>query len=224
MKDLEAFLLQSGASSIGYTLVPQKWIFRDKAILYTNAIMMSMEMDKPRIDTAPSNPALMAVLEIYRDLGKIANRAADYLRKRGFAAHAGHPLNGLTLYPPLSQMAGLGWLGGNGLIITPEHGPRVRLAAIFTSIQNLPFNTENEHSWVAEFCKKCQLCVNKCPTEAIMEDPIVSEHGQISYVINKRCFPYFSDFFGCSVCIKVCPFSTTDYTIIEDRFQSSVKK
>lgn len=34
---------------------------------------MTMEMDKARIETAPSLDALRAVLEIYRDLGRIAN-------------------------------------------------------------------------------------------------------------------------------------------------------
>ena len=77
--DLEAYLLGLGASSVGYTQVPERWIFQNKAILHTNAIVMTMEMDKPRIDTAPSQDGLEAVLEIYRDLGRIANKGADYL-------------------------------------------------------------------------------------------------------------------------------------------------
>jgi epoxyqueuosine reductase len=213
--DLEAYLLGLGASSVGYTRVPARWIFQNKAILHTNAVVMTMEMDKPRIDTAPSQDGLEAVLEIYRDLGRIANKGAGYLRKRGYSAHAGHPLMGLVLYPPLAQMAGLGWLGANGLIITPEHGPRVRLATIFTSIENLPFSTRNEHQWVKEYCAACQVCVRKCPVEAILPQPQRHESGRITYVINERCFPYFSDYYGCSVCIAVCPFNHTPYDTLK---------
>jgi Pyruvate/2-oxoacid:ferredoxin oxidoreductase delta subunit len=221
--DLEDYLLKLGASSVGYTRVPQRWIFRNKAILFLNAILLTMEMDKPRIDTAPSLDSLRAVLEIYRDLGRIANRGADYLRKRGYSAHAGHPLMGLALYPPLAQMAGLGWLGANGLIITSEHGPRVRLGAIFASIENLPFSTQNDHQWVEDFCTACQVCVGKCPVEAIMPEPVRRDNGHITYVINERCFPYFSDYYGCSVCIKVCPFNHTPYENIKEAYSYGTK-
>jgi NAD-dependent dihydropyrimidine dehydrogenase PreA subunit len=218
--DLETHLLALGASSVGYTRVPERWIFRSKAILHTNAIVLTMEMDKPRIDTAPSQDGLEAVLEIYRDLGRIANKGADYLRKRGYSAHAGHPLMGLALYPPLAQLAGLGWMGANGLIITPEHGPRVRLAAIFTSIENLPFSTENRHQWVEAYCAACQICIRKCPAEAIMAEPERTENGQITYVSNARCFPYFSDYYGCSVCIAVCPFNHRPYEALKKHVPS----
>jgi epoxyqueuosine reductase QueG len=220
--DLEAYLLGRGASSVGYTHVPERWIFRNKAILHTNAIVLTMEMDKPRIDTVPSQEGLEAVLEIYRDLGRIANQGADYLRRRGYSAHAGHPLMGLALYPPLAQMAGLGWMGANGLIITPEHGPRVRLAAIYTSIENLPFSTQSDHEWVEAYCGACQICVRKCPPGAILPEPQRHDNGRITCVINERCFPYFSDYYGCSVCIAVCPFNHVPYETLKRRFSETV--
>jgi epoxyqueuosine reductase QueG len=216
--DLEAYVLGLGASSVGYTRVPERWIFRDKAILHTNAIVLTMEMDKARIETAPSQDGLEAVVEIYRDLGRIANKGATYLRQRGYSAHAGHPLMGLALYPPLAQLAGLGWMGANGMIVTPEHGPRVRLAAIFTSIENLPFSTGNEHQWVEEYCAACQICVRKCPVGAILPEPERHDNGQVTYVSNERCFPYFSDYYGCSVCIAVCPFSRSGYERVKQQF------
>ena len=217
ISDLEAYLMKLGASSVGYTRVPERWIFKNKGILHANAVVMSMEMDKQRIETAPSLDAEKAVIEIYRDLGRIANKGADYLRKHGYSAHAGHPLMGLTLYPPLAQMAGLGWMGANGMLVTPEHGPRVRLGTIFTSIENLPFSTENEHQWVEEYCRACQICVRKCPPEAILPEPERHQNGQITYVINERCFPYFCDNYGCSVCIAVCPFSRRGYDAVKQQ-------
>jgi epoxyqueuosine reductase len=157
-------------------------------------------------------------MEIYRDLGIAANKIAAYLRKRGYSADAAHPLMGPALYPPLTQMAGLGWLSASGLMITPEHGPRVRLAAVFTNIKNLPFSTQNEHAWVADSCAKCQICIRQCPVEAILPEPTQHPNGQVTCIVSERCFPYFSDFHGCSVCIKVCPFNNTSYDQIRMSF------
>jgi epoxyqueuosine reductase QueG len=109
-------------------------------------------------------------------------------------------------------------MGANGLIITPEHGPRVRLAAIFTSIENLAFSTQNGHQWVEAYCAACQICVRKCPAGAIMPEPQRHGNGQITCVVNERCFPYFSDWYGCSVCIAVCPFNHTSYDTLRSHF------
>jgi NAD-dependent dihydropyrimidine dehydrogenase PreA subunit len=224
LKELEAFARALGVSSIGYAHVPAQWIFQGKAILHINAIMLTMEMDKGRIATAPSIPCKQAVMEVYRDLGIVANKLATYLRKRGYSADAGHPLMGPALYPPLAQLAGLGWLGASGLIITPEHGPRVRLAAVFTSIENLPFSTRNDYAWIEEFCAKCGNCRRKCPADAILPAPLQHASGRITCVDSTRCFPYFNDYHGCSVCIKVCPFNTTPYQKIKQAFLKSQRR
>jgi epoxyqueuosine reductase QueG len=76
----------------------------------------------------------------------------------------------------LTQMAGLGWLSASGLIVTPEHGPRVRLAAVFTNIENLPFSTHNDHAWVEDFCAECRICIRQCPAEAILPEPTRHVH------------------------------------------------
>lgn len=176
-----------------------------------------MEMEKEGIDSASSIACMKTVMETYRDLGRITNKIAELLRNRGFGAHAAHPLMGPTLYPPLAQMAGLGWIGLNGIIITPEHGPRVRLAAVFTSIDNLPFCQENDHAWVANYCDKCKAYIKQCPPQALYEIPINHGNGQITFVENDLCFPYFSDNYGCSVCISVCPFNHAPYARLKEK-------
>jgi len=217
--ELKAYAL--GASSIGYTQLPERWVFQDKAVLYKNAIVLSMEMDQEGINSAPSVACMKTVMETYRDLGRINNQLAAFLRERGYGAHAGHPLNGLVLYPPLAQMAGLGWLGLNGLLITPEHGPRVRLAAVFTSIENLPFNEGSDHSWVRDYCENCRICHIKCPPGAFYEDPVEHAGGQVTYIKNELCFPYFNAYHGCSVCVKVCPFNLRPYEKIKAGFTAA---
>lgn len=215
---LEEQAFSLGAASIGYAKLPARWIFQEKGVLFENAIVLTMEMDEDGINSAPSPACMKTVMETYRDLGRISNNLASFLRERGYGAHAGHPLNGLALYPPLAQMAGLGWMGLNGLIITPEHGPRVRLAAVFTSMQNLPFKEGNQHLWVRDFCEKCRICHRECPPDAFYENPILHSEGQETYLRNEECFPYFNKYHGCSVCVKVCPFNQQPYQQIKTGF------
>ena len=219
LEELELYATSLGVSSTGYTRVPKRWIFGGKAILHLNAIVLTMPMDKARIDTAPSPAGAQTVFEIYSELGIAANKMATYLRRHGYSAGAAHPLMGPTLYPPLAQMAGLGWLATSGLIVTPEHGPCVRLAAVFTNIENLPFRTHNDHAWIQDFCAACGRCVRECPAKAILPEPVRHENGQITCVETDRCFPYFSDYYGCSVCIKVCPFNQAGYEKVRRGFQ-----
>ena len=216
IEEIEQYILKLGASSVGYVKVPSRWIFQDKAVAYDNAIVFAMEMDKTRMDSAPSIACMTTVMETYRDQGIIANKVAARLRKHGFGAHAGHPLNGMALYPPLAQSAGLGWIGLNGIIITPEHGPRVRLAAVFTSIENLPFSESNQHGWIEEYCRSCQVCIKRCPPGALYGVPEQHDNGQMTFVENDLCFPYFNDYYGCSVCVAVCPFNHVAYTKLRD--------
>jgi len=218
LADLRDFSRSVGADEIGFAAVPQKWVFKNLAIRYTQAIVLVMEMDKARMELAPNPDTAVMVHETYNQLGQVANQIADWLRDHGYAAHAGHPLGGFALYPPMAQAAGLGWRGISGLLITPQFGPRVRLAAVFTEIENLPVYEGNEHAWVLDFCHSCRRCVRDCPPDAFYEDPIVHENGLVTVLDNGKCFPYFAKNHGCSVCIKVCPFNQQGYDKVKQGF------
>lgn len=218
LADLRVFSHSVGADEIGFVPAPPKWVFRNLAIRYTQAIVLVMEMDKARMQLAPNPDTAVMVHETYNQLGQVANQIADWLRDHGYAAHAGHPLGGFALYPPMAQAAGLGWRGISGLLITPQFGPRVRLAAVFTEIENLPVYEGNEHAWVLDFCQSCRRCVRDCPPDAFYEDPILHENGLVTVLDNGKCFPYFAKNHGCSVCIKVCPFNQQGYDRIKMGF------
>jgi ferredoxin len=218
LADLRDFSRSVGADEIGFAPVPQKWVFKNLAIRYTQAIVLVMEMDKARMEMAPNPDTAVMVHETYNQLGQVANQIAEWLRDHGYAAHAGHPLGGFALYPPMAQAAGLGWRGISGLLITPQFGPRVRLAAVFTEIENLPVYEGNEHAWVLDFCQSCRRCVRDCPPDALYEDPVMHENGLVTVLDNGKCFPYFAKNHGCSVCIKVCPFNQQGYDKIKRGF------
>jgi len=218
LDELHSYARSVGADENGFCTVPQEWVFQDTAIRYTQAIVLVMEMDKARIDQAPNPDTAVMVHETYNALGQVSNKIARWLRDRGYAVHAGHPLGGMALYPPMAQAAGLGWRGINGLVITPEFGPRVRLAAIFTEIENLPVYEGDEHAWVLDFCESCKRCIRDCPPDAFYDQPIQHENGLVIVLDNRKCFPYFAKYHGCSVCIKVCPFNQQGYDKIKEGF------
>lgn len=219
LDDLRRFAQLAGVDDIGFSSVPQEWVFKNTAVRYTQVIVLVMEMDKARMDLAPNADTAVMVHETYNQLGQVANKIADWLRERGYAAHAGHPLGGMALYPPMAQAAGLGWRGINGLLITPKFGPRVRLAAVFTEIENLPVYEGDEHAWILDFCQSCHRCVRDCPPDAFYESPSQHENGLVTVLDNSKCFPYFAKNHGCSICIKVCPFNQKPYQRIYESYQ-----
>ncbi|WP_099192342.1 4Fe-4S double cluster binding domain-containing protein [Tepidibacter mesophilus] len=211
IKELEEYAKTLGVGSIGYTKVPRKYIFKDFAIMYDNAIVFTMEMNKDILENAPDYSTGVMVHKTYNKLGKISMKIAEFLRKNGCDAHVGHPLMGQTLYPALGELAGLGFHGNHGMLITPKFGPRVRIAAVYTNIENLPINLSDKHKWIEEFCGKCKICVKKCPGEAIYQNSIKNEYGIIKSVDSHKCFKIFSEKHGCTVCMKVCPFNQVGY-------------
>ena len=58
--------------------------------------------------------------------------------------------------------AGIGWVGKNGLLISPEHGPRLSLATVLTDAPLAP-----DAPVEAGRCGECTLCRDHCPSGAI---------------------------------------------------------
>lgn len=75
----------------------------------------------------------------------------------------------------VAQQAGLGEIGLNNLLITPEFGPRVRLAAVITTA---PLAIDGP-KLVGKVCNKCGECIEHCPTKAV--------HDNIADFERKRC-------------------------------------
>ncbi len=216
LANLEIFIKSLNIDKIGYTKATPDLVFKDHKILYGNVIVIIMAMDKEIMATAPSKNGLKEVFRTYYDLGTIVNKIALYLRQNGFNAMAGPAIGGDVSYVPLAEKAGLGAIGKHGLLITDGNlGPSLRIATIYTDIENLPFSEENPHLWIKGFCKKCGKCVKSCPAGAIY--PNTLENGKA--IDKAKCAVPFSNNFGCSVCIKSCTFFNGNYEKIKTGFE-----
>lgn len=60
-----------------------------------------------------------------------------------------------------AALAGLGWIGKSCLLVTPEHGPRVRFTTVLTEAP-LPAGSPVENG-----CGDCTVCTENCPAQAI---------------------------------------------------------
>ena len=211
LKELEEYAHSMGIADIGYTRVNPRHIFNGYKLLFPHAMVFTMEMGREKIKQAPSMPSFIEIFRTYHQLGGIVNRISDFLRQRGYNAQAGPAIGGDVNYIPVAIDAGIGYSGKNGLLITKNNGPRIRLAAVFTDIENLPFASENPHHWVREYCESCNLCIEKCPANAIY--PVTKTHtdGGPVFIDHTKCADPFSNDNGCTLCIKYCPFSYGDY-------------
>jgi NAD-dependent dihydropyrimidine dehydrogenase PreA subunit len=216
--ELEAYAKSLGIAEIGYTVVNPRYIFRGFRILFPNAMVFTIEMNREKIHLAPSIPSFIEVFRTYYEVGVIVNKVADFLRQRGFNAHAGPALGGDVNYIPVAIDAGLGYSGKNGLLITKNNGPRVRLAAVYTDVENLPFSNENPHTWVRDYCSECNVCIQKCPVGAIYAEPKMLADGGPTFIDHTKCAQPFSNDNGCTLCIKYCPFSYADFEKMKEKW------
>ena len=213
---------------IGFTELPRQMIFRNKFTLFRYALVVSQEMNKDKIARAPGSQAGQEVMRVYSSLGLVVNDIARWLRKQGVRCQSNHPMGGLVNNPSLAGKAGMGWQGRSGILITPEFGPRVRLAPVFIEHRYFEFTDNRDHDWIEEYCELCTICEKECPTQAIRNDrvtnvPDVPGIGAVrTCIIRDRCFEYFSKTAGCAICIKVCPFSQGDNTY--ERLKAVVEK
>lgn len=217
--DVAARLKDWGAAEFGFIRVPAHVVFRDLVAPLPNAIVFTGEMDRAIMESAPSYEGLREVADAYARTGTIANRLTKYLRARGYNAIPGHSLGGTVDYPLLAELAELGKIGRNGLLISQTYGGSQRIAVVFTDMEGLRLHEEEDYSWVMDFCHTCGKCIAACPAKAVYDEFREDESGQLSSTDGNACLPYFGANWGCSICVGVCPFTRTDYFRIKGSWE-----
>jgi ferredoxin len=213
-----------GANLVGITQIDKRWIYSHtferatgkherSRVPFKYAIVMAIEMDWRHINKSPDLEASAATALIYSRMAELAGSMAKYIRSLGYPAVPSGNDTGQNI--PLAVDAGLGELGRNGLLITPQYGPRVRICKVLTDLPLVPDKPID--FGMQEFCENCHSCALSCPAKAIRN---VDRTTEITSISNRagllrwpvdvtKCFLFWQENNGtdCSNCIAVCPYA-----------------
>jgi len=122
-----------------------------------------------------------------------------------------------------ASKAGLGWQGRNSLLLQKQKGSFFSLAELIIDLE-----LDYDAPFVANHCGTCTLCIDSCPTDAILPNNLVNASNCISYLtieLRDEIPKEFKDklpntIFGCDICQDVCPWNRFSMHHTEPLYQS----
>lgn len=106
----------------------------------------------------------------------------------------------------VARRSGLGFIGKNGFVINPKLGTYSYLGEMIVSF---PFPADEE---LLDSCGDCNICVDRCPTGALVGEGQLDSKKCISFLTQTKGFMPVeyrgvigNRIYGCDTCQQVCP-------------------
>jgi epoxyqueuosine reductase len=207
-----------GATKVGFSYVAG--IVPDELKRLTGAITIVIRLSDEIIDQIDDRPT-HTYFHHYRTVNmlidQITLRCTLMLQEWGHRALAipasqtvkteTEKYSGVFQHKTAATMAGIGWIGKSGLLITPEYGPRVRLGTVLTDM-GLPYGRPITESR----CGDCRVCVSNCPASALHGTLWTQGTARKEIVDAHACSTFMHDNYRhigrgsvCGICIQSCP-------------------
>ncbi len=193
----------------------------DRVAWYPRAIAVGMVLQDSIVELLADGDDAGRIL--YRHAGydvvniaidQIALRVANALQKDGYSAFpvpaskltSDAMLVGIFSQKLAASLAGLGWIGKSCLLVTPDHGPRVRWVAVLTDAPLDPTGSP-----VAPRCGECTACVDACPVGAFSGRMFAEDEPRETRFDAAACDRYYKEMENsgkpnvCGMCLWVCP-------------------
>jgi len=182
------------------------------ATIYNTDRPYSIECDDP----ARAHIARYAWGDDYHDvIGERMERLLAWIKEASHSA-CGEPFEGRAYVDTgpvqervYAQYAGIGWIGKNTCVINAEKGSWLFLAEI---ICNLQLECDRP---AFDQCGTCTLCIEACPTKALVSPGVLDSNRCISYLTIEHRGDVPQQFheaigthvYGCDICQEVCPWN-----------------
>jgi epoxyqueuosine reductase QueG len=230
-QELKVTAREAGADLVGVAdlapfKVTQSGLQQNTLDRFTRAVSIAIRLDDAILDgmdRAPTPDYARHYRAVNGKLDEVTARLSPWINQRGFPAFAVPAsqiveetnLLGYISHKAVARMAGIGWQGKSLLIVSPQYGPRIRLATVLTDMPLSPdAPLENQ-------CGTCSECAEACPASAIKNVATRDRYASREDALYlERCVEQTLQFKArpdigvqvCGICVKVCPFGKSKRT------------
>ena len=222
-KNIEMAAKEAGAAKVGFANISGLKDIQagDPAVFaYPSAVSVMVEIPIEAVRRSldsPSEEMRAAYKQCNMVLKKAEEKVVETLKAAGYEARLVDPservnkemLLGAISHKAVARLAGMGWLGKNGLIITDDFGPRLRMGTILTNmpVAKNPVPLKNG-------CGDCTACIDYCPMKVLKGAEFTDYPTSRDHVIDwAKCGKYEHTLIGdgsrpekaCGRCIARCP-------------------
>ena len=212
-------LLERGIAQVGFAEI--RGLVAEPYANYSYAVALVYKLSNGLLDEVQEGPTF-SYFHHYRTVNAFLDSQTLWLstmiEREGYravpvAASQSLPgsdgaYNSLFQHKTAAVLAGLGWIGKSVLFVSPEFGPRVRLATVLT---DMPLPKGKPRMPIG--CGDCNICVQACPAMAIKGQNYFEGcsradlfDAQACSQHMKRAYQHIGRGAVCGICVSRCPF------------------